>query len=65
MANGGMTLKGRSDYWGEIWVSLETKQIEYATLQEVVVGEMKLAGQDTIQVINIFRLGTLEPVSAK
>jgi hypothetical protein len=64
IANGGMTLKGRSDYWGEIWVSLETKQIEYATLQEVVVGEMKPPGQDTTQVINVFRLGTLEPVSA-
>jgi len=63
--NGGMTLKGRSDYWGEIWVSLETKQIEYATLQEVVVGEMKLPGQDTTQVINIFRIGILEPVSTE
>jgi hypothetical protein len=65
IANGGMTLIGRSDFWGEIWVSLETKQIEYATLQEVVVGEMKPPGQDTTQVINVFRLGTLEPVSAK
>jgi len=65
IANGGMTLKGRSDYWGEIWVSLGTKQIEYATLKEVVVGEMKLPGQDTIQVINVFRSGTLEPVNAK
>jgi hypothetical protein len=65
IVNGGMTLIGRSDYWGEIWVSLETKQIEYATLQEVVVGEMKPPGQDTTQVINVFRLGTLEPVSAK
>jgi hypothetical protein len=64
IVNGGMTLKGRSDFWGEIWVSLETKQIEYATLQEVVVGEMKPPGQDTTQVINVFRIGTLEPVSA-
>ena len=65
IVNGGMTLTGRSDYWGEIWVSLETKQIEYATLQEVVIGEMKLPGQDTTQVIDVFRLGTLEPVSTK
>ena len=65
IANGGMTLTGRSDYWGEIWVSLETKQIEYATLQEVVVGEMKLAGQDTTQIINVFRIASFEPVSAK
>jgi hypothetical protein len=65
IANGGMTLKGRSDYWGEIWVSLATKQIEYGTLYESVVGEMKLPGQDTTQVVNIFRSGTLEPVNPK
>jgi hypothetical protein len=61
IVNGGMTLKGRSDYWGQIWVSLATKQIEYGTLYESVVGEMKLAGQDTTQTINVFRIGTLEP----
>jgi hypothetical protein len=65
IATGGMTLKGRSDYWGEIWVSLTTKQIEYATINESVVGEMKLPGQDTMQIVNVFRAGTLEPVSAK
>jgi hypothetical protein len=65
IANGGMTLTGRSDYWGEIWVSLGTKQIEYGTLYESVVGEMKLAGQDMTQVVNIFRSGTLEPINAK
>ena len=65
IANGGMSLKGRSDYWGEIWVSLATKQIEYGTINESVVGEMKLPGQDTMQIVNVFRTGTLEPVSAK
>ena len=65
IATGGMTLKGRSDYWGEIWVSLATKQIEYGTLYEVVVGEMKPPGQDTTQVVNVFRIGALEPVSTK
>lgn len=65
IANGGMTLKGRNDYWGETWVSLGTKQIEYGTLYESVVGEMKLSGQDTTQVVNIFRSGTLEPINAK
>jgi len=65
IVNGGMNLKGRSDYWGEIWVSLATKQIEYGTLYETVVGELKLPGQDTTQVINVLRIGTLEPVSAK
>ena len=65
IVNGGMTLKGRSDYWGEIWVSLATKQIEYATLNESVVGEMKLAGQETPQVVNVFRVGALEPLDEK
>ncbi|MGO9865474.1 MAG: hypothetical protein ACLPLR_17840 [Terriglobales bacterium] len=65
IASGGMTLKGRSDYWGQIWVSLATKQIEYGTINESVVGEMKLPGQDTTQVLNIFRSGSLEPINAK
>ncbi len=65
IATGGMTLKGRSDYWGQIWVSLATRQIEYGTINESVVGEMKLPGQDTAQNINIFRSGTLEPMNAK
>lgn len=65
IANGGMTLKGRSDYWGEIWVSLATRQIEYSTLYESVVGEMKLPGQDTTQVVNVFRIGAFEPIDTK
>jgi len=63
--NGGMTLKARSNYWGQIWVSLATKQIEYGTLNETVVGELKLAGQDATQIINVIRNGTLEPLNAK
>lgn len=64
IAMGGMTLNGRSDYWGEIWVSLVTKQIEYATLYEQVTGEMKLPGQDTPQPLSVFRIGQFEPVPA-
>lgn len=63
--NGGMSLQGRSDYWGQIWVAKSTKQIEYATLREVVVAELKLPGQDTTQVINVFRNGTFEPTKAE
>lgn len=62
IANGGMSLIGRSDYWGELSVSLATKQIEYGTIYENVQGELKLAGQDVIQNISVFRVGTLEPV---
>lgn len=65
LATGGMTLQGRSDFWGEIWVSLATKQIEYATIYEEVSGEMKLPGQDTPQLVSVFRIGALEPLSAK
>lgn len=64
IANGGMTLTGRSHYWGEIWVALATKQIEYATLHEDVLGEMELAGQP-MRVINAFRNGVFEPVARK
>jgi hypothetical protein len=65
IAMGGMTIQGRSDFWGEIWVSLSTKQIEYATIYEEVSGEMKLPGQDTPQLMSVFRFGTLEPINAK
>ena len=65
IAVGGMTMKGRSDYWGQIWVSLATKQIEYGTIHESVVAEMKLPGQETPQIVDIFRSGSLESISAK
>lgn len=65
IASGGMTLNGRSDYWGEIWVSLATKQIEYATINEEVNGELKLPGQDAAQPLSVFRVGSFEPVAAK
>jgi len=62
IANGGMTLTGRSHYWGEIWVSLSSKQIEYATLQEDVLAEMTLAGQDAPRTVSVFRSGIFEPL---
>jgi len=65
IATGGMSLNGRSDYWGEIWVSLASRQIEYGTIYESVVGEMKLPGQDAATNMNIFRSGTFEPVDTK
>jgi len=65
LATGGMTMKARSDYWGEIWVSLQTRQVEYGTIYENVTGEMKLPGRDTPQPVNVFRIGSLEPVDAK
>ncbi|PTT75350.1 hypothetical protein DBR42_29110 [Pelomonas sp. HMWF004] len=63
VAVGGMSLKARSDYWGQIWVSLKTRQIEYATLYENVAGELKLPGQDAPQPMIVFRSGVFEPVA--
>lgn len=62
---GGMSLKGRSDYWGEIWVSLATKQIEYGTIYETVVGDMKPPGSNAVQMLHILRSGALELVGGK
>jgi len=60
ITNAGMVMKARSDYWGLIWVSLKTKQIEFGTLNEDVSGELTLAGQDKPTPLNVFRTGTLE-----
>jgi hypothetical protein len=62
IVNGATKLKGRSHYWGQIWVALATRQIEYATLYEDVLGEMNLTGQGTPFVVSVFRSGILEPV---
>jgi hypothetical protein len=43
-------------------VALATRQIEYATLYEDVLGEMKLKGQNTPQVVSVFRSGIFEPI---
>jgi hypothetical protein len=45
IATGGMTLKVRSHYWGLIWVFLTRREVEYATLYEDVLGELKLRGK--------------------
>lgn len=52
--------KGRSHYWGEIWVSLETKQIEYGTLLEDVLLETNIAGQPNLNTMNVFRQGIFQ-----
>ncbi len=59
----GMELIGRSHYWGQIWVSLSTKQIEFATLYEDVLGELKLGIQPAPMTINVFRTATFEPLA--
>ncbi len=54
-----VTLTGRSHYWGQIWVAVATSEIEYATLYEDVLGELKLPNQATPMTINVFRIGAL------
>jgi len=63
--NGGINMVGRSNYWGQIWVAVKTRQIEYGTLYEDVLGEVKLPGQSAPHVINVFRRGVFEPLSQK
>jgi hypothetical protein len=58
----GMSMKGRSHYWGTIWVSLEDKQIEHAVLFEDVLMEMNLPGQTNKQIMDATREITYEKV---
>jgi hypothetical protein len=57
---GNLSFQGRSHYWGDIWVSLKDKQIEFATLFEDVLVEFKLPGQASKQLTGILRKGTFE-----
>jgi hypothetical protein len=63
ITNAGMNMKGRSHYWGQIWVATATRQIEFATLNEDVLGELKLSGQSAPMTISVFRRGTFAPVT--
>jgi hypothetical protein len=61
----GFNMQARSEYWGQIWVAIGSKQIEYGTLHETVVGQMQMGGQSQPQLANVFRSGTLEPMGAR
>ena len=50
-----MQMKGRSNYWGTIWLSLTDKQIEYGILWEDVNMDIKINGQDKSQLTNTSR----------
>jgi hypothetical protein len=63
IANAGVNMKGRSHYWGQIWVATATRQIEFATLNEDVLGELKLPGQSAPMTISVFRRATFAPVT--
>ncbi len=46
IASENMLMSGRSHYWGEIYVSLSDKQIEYANLTEDVLTDVKIKGRE-------------------
>jgi hypothetical protein len=48
-------MKGRSHYWGTLWLSLSDMQIEYGVLHEDVNMDMKMAGQEKSQLMNTTR----------
>jgi hypothetical protein len=56
----GIKMKGRSNYWGEICVSLATKQIEYGTLYEDVLGQVQVPQKNNATVVNVVREGVFE-----
>ncbi|MCF8357119.1 MAG: hypothetical protein K9H26_00065 [Prolixibacteraceae bacterium] len=55
-----MNIKGRSHYWGNIYVSLADRQIEYAVLHEDVVMHVEVIGQGNGNYVNTVREITLE-----
>lgn len=57
-----LKIKGRSHYWGAIWVSLTDKQIEHATLYEDVVMDMNFADQAS-QLMNSTRIIHVEKLN--
>src|SRR5262249_5488146 len=56
----GIRLAGRSDYWGSIWVSIASGEIESATLYEEVVGELSTGAPPVPRPISVVRKGTFE-----
>ncbi len=50
-----MQMKGRSNYWGTLWLSLTDKQIEYGILYEDVNMDVKIQGQEKSQLSNTSR----------
>jgi hypothetical protein len=53
--NSQMSVKGRSLYYGEIWISLSDKQVEYATMVEDVVMKLKSSLFPEEQLIDLQR----------
>jgi hypothetical protein len=48
-------MKGRSHYWGTVWLSLSDKQVEHGVLYEDVNMELKMNDQEKSQLLNTTR----------
>jgi hypothetical protein len=53
--NDAMKLNGRSCWWGDIWVALDNRQIEFATMSEDLIFKMQLKANQYEQRINLQR----------
>ncbi len=53
--NNEMKIKGRSLYYGELWISLEDKQLEYAIMLEDVVMKLRSSSFPEEQLIDLQR----------
>lgn len=58
-----MSVKGRSLYWGAIWISLEDKQIERATMNEDVIVETSFGPDKPVKRQNMQREVRLEKIA--
>lgn len=53
--NNQMSVKGRSLYYGEMWISLKSKQLEYAVMAEDVIMKLKSTSFPEEQLIDLQR----------
>jgi hypothetical protein len=58
-------MKGRSHYWGTIWVSLEDKHIEHGVMYEDVMMKMEMPSQPGPQMINSTREIVIEKLNSE
>ncbi|MCF7803926.1 MAG: hypothetical protein K9N46_01320 [Candidatus Marinimicrobia bacterium] len=62
-----ITMHGRSHYWGEVYVSMQDKEIEYATLTEDVLTDITIMGQPnnmlgyTVRKMTVSRINKMSP----
>jgi hypothetical protein len=63
--NNGMKIKGRSLYWGTIWISLDEPQVECGALNEDLPMELTIPGVPEKQLIDLQRQVEFTKVSGQ